>query len=112
MELRKYCRRLGLNFPTFSVLTPLPGTDLYEEVKDKLITDNYDHYDFFHTLLPPRLPIKEFYNEFYWLYRKATSLSEGFYFMRKFHLREIPSLITRSYRVLDQIKNAYRDYEK
>lgn len=112
IELRKYCRRLNLDFPTFSVLTPLPGTDLYEEVKDKLITDNYDHYDFFHTLLPTRLPTKEFYNEFYWLYRKATSLSEGFSFMRKFPLREIPSLITRPYRVLSQIKNAYRDYEK
>lgn len=53
-EFRKYWRELGLSFATFSLLTPLPGTDFYEEVKNRLVNCNYDHFDFFHTLLPTR----------------------------------------------------------
>jgi radical SAM superfamily enzyme YgiQ (UPF0313 family) len=34
-DLRKYCLALELDFIGFSVLTPLPGTDLYNDVKDK-----------------------------------------------------------------------------
>jgi radical SAM superfamily enzyme YgiQ (UPF0313 family) len=42
IELRNFCLDLDFNFIGFSVLTPLPGTDFFEEVKNKLIIDNYD----------------------------------------------------------------------
>lgn len=108
-EFRRYCRNLGLNFAMFFVLTPLPGTDLYEEVKDKLITPNYDYFDFLHTLLPTSLPLKEFYEELYHLYKKAIPLIKGISYLKKYPLKEIPSLIKRSNRVLNQIRNAYKD---
>ncbi len=66
-ELRRYCRSKRLDYPTFAVLTPLPGTDLYEQVKNELITHNYDYFDFIHTLLPTRLSLKEFYTHYAWL---------------------------------------------
>ena len=50
--LAQYCRDLDLCFATFPVLTPLPGTDFYEEVRDQMITHDYDLFDFLHTLLP------------------------------------------------------------
>ncbi len=109
-EFRKYCQNLGLDFATFSVLTPLPSTDLYGEVKDKLITHNYDYFDFFHTLLPTTLPLKEYYEELYYLYKKAIPLSKGILSLKKYPLKEIPSLLKRSNRILRQIRNAYRDY--
>jgi len=34
------------------------GTDLYEEVKGNLITTDYDLFDFIHTQLPTKLPLK------------------------------------------------------
>jgi radical SAM superfamily enzyme YgiQ (UPF0313 family) len=58
---RRYCRKLGLDFATFAVLTPLPGTDLFDEVRDRLLTRNFDLYDFIHTLLPTSLPLEDFF---------------------------------------------------
>ena len=109
--LRQYCRKLNLNFPSFAVLTPLPGTDFYEEVKAQLITRNYDYFDFIHTLLPTALPLKEFYGEYYNLYKSAVPFSKRLLLLlKKMHLREIPPLIKKSNRILNQLKNAYLDY--
>ena len=47
------------------MLTPLPGTDFYEEIKDRLLTNDYDFFDFIHTLLPTDLPLDKFYVEYY-----------------------------------------------
>lgn len=69
--LRAYMRRLGIKFPFFSVLTPLPGTDLFAEMKDSLTTANYELFDLAHAVTPTRLPPAEFYQEFANLWRQA-----------------------------------------
>ena len=71
--LGDYVERWNLSHPIFTVLTPLPGTDLYYEVRDRLLTDNYEYYDFFHSVLPTRLPEKEFYRCFAELWQRACS---------------------------------------
>ncbi|MCC6347153.1 MAG: cobalamin-dependent protein [Nitrospirales bacterium] len=91
-DLKKYCRGLDLDFVGFSVLTPLPGTDFYNEVRERLLTSNYDYFDFFHTLLPTALPAEEFYKEMAALYKDARSLKNQIKFMRKYPLREYPAL--------------------
>lgn len=110
IEFRKYCLNLNLEFIGFSVMTPLPGTDLYEEVKNKLITTNYDYYDFFHTHLPTKLPLKEFYREYASLFSKSRSISNQFAFMRKYPIREIPSLFKTFNKFMKQLKNINNDY--
>lgn len=105
MKFRDYCRNLRLNFATFSVLTPLPGTDLYEKVKDQLITHNYDYFDFLHTLLPTSLPLKEFHRELYELFKKSVPLHSWISFIRKFPLVEIPSILKISTRLLKGSEN-------
>jgi radical SAM superfamily enzyme YgiQ (UPF0313 family) len=95
-DLRKYCLDLDLNFIGFPVLTPLPGTDLYNDVRDKLITSNYDYFDFFHALLPTTLPMKDFYRELVTLYKRSRSLKNQISLMRRYPIRELPSLF-RSY---------------
>jgi radical SAM superfamily enzyme YgiQ (UPF0313 family) len=108
---RRYCRRLGLSFASFAMLTPLPGTDFYEEVKAQLVTHNYDYFDLLHTLLPTALPLKEFYEEFYNLYKKGVPFGKQFRLaLRKYPLKEILPLIKKSNRILNQLKNAYSDY--
>ena len=57
-EYARYCRSLRLHLPVFSVLTPLPGTDYYEEVKDNLITHNYDYFDLLHCVLETKAPFE------------------------------------------------------
>jgi len=109
-EFRQYCRDLGLNFATFAVLTPLPGTDFYSEVESKLITRNYDHFDFLHTVLPTELPLKEFYAEFAALYRDAIPLTRSVSVLRRLPLKEMPATLLKSVRLQIWLRNAYRDY--
>jgi len=63
-QLSDYVKSHGLQRVVFPVLTPLPGTKLFEQTKDKILIHDYDFYDFKHTLLPTKLPLEEFYNEF------------------------------------------------
>ncbi len=111
-DFKEYCREMELNFGSFAVLTPLPGTDFYEEVKASLITTDYDLFDFIHTQLPTKLPLKEFFNNLHSLYFDTIPLGKSISLMMKYPLKEIPSLISLRMRVSQQMKNAYKDYEK
>ena len=93
-----------------AVLTPLPGADYYEEVKDRLITRNYDFFDFIHAILPTTLPLEEFYEEYYQLYRRAIPFGRQLSLMRKFPLKEIPSALAMSRPVLKRLRTAHLDY--
>jgi radical SAM superfamily enzyme YgiQ (UPF0313 family) len=109
-DLRKYCLDLDLNFIGFSVLTPLPGTDLYHEVKDRLISSNYDYFDFFHTLMPTTLSIRDFYRELTTLYQSSRSLKNRIKLMRKYPLRELPSLFRAYGDLLKRLNTLEQDY--
>jgi radical SAM superfamily enzyme YgiQ (UPF0313 family) len=106
---RRYVRSLKLNFATFAVLTPLPGTDLYDEVQDRIIDHDYDHVDFVHTLLPTALPPKEFYAECCRLYERSLPLSSRLSLVRKIPLRELPGLQATGSRFRRRLRTAYRD---
>lgn len=109
--LRRYCRRLKLNFASFAVLTPLPGTDLYQEVADQLITRNHDYFDFLHTLLPTALPLKEFYAECHRLYKNGIALTKQLALLKKYPVREIPGTLAKGRRFYRRLETAYLDYE-
>ncbi len=106
---QRYVRSLKLNFATFSVLTPLPGTDLYDEVKGQIIDHNYDHVDFVHTLLPTALPLKDFYAECCRLYERSLPLSSRLSLLRRIPLRELPGLQAKGSRFRRQLRTAYQD---
>jgi len=60
-QLASYVASMNLTQPIFTVLTPLPGTDLYEQKFKELTTHNYELYDFVHPVLPTKLPLEKFY---------------------------------------------------
>jgi radical SAM superfamily enzyme YgiQ (UPF0313 family) len=66
--LGDYVLEKRLSQPIFSVLTPLPGTDLYEQKEGELLTRNYEMYDLVHSVLPTRLPRESFYRHYADLY--------------------------------------------
>ena len=70
-RLSEYVELNNLTHPVFTILSPFPGTDLYDMVKETLITEGFELIDFFHTVLPTKLPLDEFYEEFLGLYRRA-----------------------------------------
>ncbi len=69
-ELAEYAIRLEIDFPALTILTPWPGTPLYQKVRDQLTTHNYELYDILHAVLATRLPLKEFYEQIALTYRK------------------------------------------
>jgi radical SAM superfamily enzyme YgiQ (UPF0313 family) len=75
-RLSEYVEENDLTHPVFTILSPFPGTDLYDTVKDTLITEGFELMDFFHTVLPTRLPLDEFYEEFLGLYRRAYAFKK------------------------------------
>lgn len=63
-QLYEYVRSLTIGIPLFSILTPLPGTQLYRAYKDKLLTTDHRLFDLLHAVLPTKLPREEFYKEY------------------------------------------------
>lgn len=60
-RLEKYVKKYELTPIQYTVLTPLPGTDLYRERHHDILTHNYRCFDTLHSVLPTRLPRDEFY---------------------------------------------------
>ena len=110
--LKDYCHELDVDFASFGVLTPLPGTDLMEEVQDRLITHDYDLFDFIHTVLPTTLPLEEFYAEYAGLYAKALSPRRQRALLGKFRRRDLPAAVVRGLRFQRRLKKAHRDYDE
>lgn len=68
-RLRRYILNWKLYSPSLTILTPVPGTDLFRRLKEKLTTQNLELFDFVHAVLPTRLSLEEFYREFCELYK-------------------------------------------
>ncbi len=71
-KLYGYVKRLHLSKPRFPVLTPLPGTLMYEQ-KKRTINRGYDFFDFVHWVYPPKLNEIVFFRLYARLYRKTHS---------------------------------------
>lgn len=69
--LIEYVKRKRIQFLQFTILTPLPGTQLYEETKH-LIKGGWEKFDFFHSVLPTKLPPEKFYEQMANLYRETV----------------------------------------
>ena len=76
--LFRYICESQLFQPTFAVLTPLPGTELYERTRDHLAIRDYSYFDFAHSVLPTRLSRKDFYHQFVRLYIRSYSFHRYF----------------------------------
>jgi len=72
VDLREFVNELDPDFAIFAVLTPFPGTELFEEAKrNGWIEDfNWSHYDMVHAIMPTEtLSRKEVQEELYKCYR-------------------------------------------
>ena len=63
-QLYEYINSLDIGIPLVTILTPLPGTQLYRTLSDKLLTTDHRLFDLLHPVLPTRLPREEFYKHF------------------------------------------------
>jgi hopanoid C-3 methylase len=73
-RLRDWVEEMGAYNSGFSILTPLPGTDLWDSAKQNVTTHDWEMYDIVHTVLPTNLPLDEFYAEYSALWRHALDV--------------------------------------
>ena len=73
-RLREWISRMGAYNSGFSVLTPLPGTDLWSEAKQRVTTQDCEMFDIIHAVLPTKLPLEEFYREYSNLWRHVLEV--------------------------------------
>ena len=109
-DLRDYVRRNKHKYATFTVLTPLPGTQLYAEREQDLLSRKPELFDMVHTLLPTRLPLKEFYAEYAKLWTTAVPLYRVLPTLARFGIHGMLQRIRLFGAFLKRAKAAHLDY--
>ena len=56
------------------MLTPLPSTDLWNTTKNQINTHEWEMFDIIHSVLPTKLPLEEFYEEYTRLWRTTLEV--------------------------------------
>ncbi|MFO7891022.1 MAG: radical SAM protein [bacterium] len=121
-----YVKKYNLIKPRFVVLTPLPGTQLYEKFKDK-INLSYDYFDFLHWVYPTKMITKEFLEYLVKLYYSSYSFKRYLrilfknLFIRLKHLKSKRKLL-KNINIIELIllrllaiplhRKLYREYKK
>jgi len=74
--LADYADSHRVSYAGYTILTPLPGTPLYREMKEEIIDHDLAKYNFFNCVTTTRLPIDEFHYEVgkLWLIKKGTDV--------------------------------------
>ena len=74
--LAEYTSSHKVTYAGYTILTPMPGTPYYEEVKDQIIDFDLSKYNFFNSVLKTKLPLEKFYENVgkLWLIKKGTDV--------------------------------------
>ncbi len=62
--LEDYIMKNNVDLPMTSILTPLPGTALYERMRDRITIEDLDYYTLTNAVVPTRMESESFYNRF------------------------------------------------
>ncbi len=63
-NLSEFVAQSGIDLPIPAILTPIPGTPLYQEMKPRITNHDLDYYTFTNAVMPTRLPEEEFYRTY------------------------------------------------
>jgi len=68
-SLKERVHKARIEFPNYTILTPLPGTGQWRELQHKLVTKEPKFFDFLHSVLPTKLKHDRFYEQYASLWR-------------------------------------------
>jgi len=109
-NLSEYVAKNKIEFPGFSVLTPLPGTPLYEQLKDRVIIGDLDYYTLTNSVIRTRLPEGKFCEKIEELYKRFYSYSLPKRMLAKVFLREsVIKAVHSAKRSLDRMSGSGKD---
>jgi len=63
-QLYETINEMGVAIPLVTILTPLPGTQMFKKMKDQLLTTDTRLFDLLHAVTPTRLPREQFYKKY------------------------------------------------
>ena len=112
MNLDRYVAGLPPAETTFTVYSPSPGTAAWREHQKDFICDPIKYYDCMHTILPARLPLKEFYRHFASLTSGAISRNPLRAHNVPVKVGEILRMILLSFLYIRCQRNLWRDYDR
>ena len=74
--LAEYADLNRVVYAGYTILTPMPGTVYYNQVKDQIVDHNYKKYNFFNSVMRTKLPHDEFHERVgsLWLIKKGTDV--------------------------------------
>lgn len=97
----------------FTVYSPPPGTQEFEESRDKFICDDPClYYDCLHTILPTKLPLKKFYRYFSILYALGAARIPAKVNKVKLPLRDHIKFVLGGMKFGWQMYRMYREYDR
>jgi radical SAM superfamily enzyme YgiQ (UPF0313 family) len=116
-RLQKFVDDAGLYYLNISPLTPLPGTAIWDEYKDRVSVPRKAHglWDLSHAVLPTRMPLRDFYRALLGVYsRSILSLRRA----NRLTLRTRPPVWSPAYlriwwgavQILLQFRHAHRHH--
>lgn len=76
-SLWDFIARHGLQRAGFTILTPLPGTEYFESVRDRLAGQPWRRFDMHHLLWEPRLGAKRFFELYAETWRRSILNTSG-----------------------------------
>jgi radical SAM superfamily enzyme YgiQ (UPF0313 family) len=109
-NLLAYVRRMKHTYATFTVLTPLPGTQLYAQRRQELLSHQPELFDMVHALLPTKLPLRDFYAEYARLWMRAVPLYRVLPTLTRFGLHGMLQRMRLLGAFLKKAKAGYLDY--
>ncbi|HWB68943.1 MAG TPA: radical SAM protein [Solirubrobacterales bacterium] len=95
----------------FTPLTPMPGTGLYEEYRERLLTTNREAFDLAHFVVPTSLPQRQLYRllrKYYGREVRRAARRMGVWRSRAALRRHVPRLALGAVRGWEEIGRAHR----
>ncbi len=74
--LTEYASSHKVVYAGYTILTPMPGTELYNTMKDDIVDHDLEKYNFFNCVLKTELPLEEFYNNLgkLWMVKRGEDI--------------------------------------
>lgn len=115
-DFSKWLHTIKYRYINFMPICPLPGTDMWEEYKDKLLYSDkeYEKFDFMHVMIKPsKMKTSEYYKEIIKIYFKVTAnLKNLIYITKTCNLKVACMTVYGLLRIIYNYLRISREYRK
>lgn len=115
-DFAEWLHTINYRYINFMPICPLPGTDLWDKYKDKLLCEEneWEKFDFMHVMVKPtKLKTSEFYKEIIKIYFRVTAnIANLFYITKTCNLKVAVMTVYGLLRIVFNYLRMSREYKK